>query len=347
MGELKTVEMVLEYQPIIPGPPQAKEALHSQACSNDAGTISHWHKTWVDNIKANKARFGSFKEHSVGEFFGSYRYQPAIVAGSGPSLKRNAHKLKDRQGIPLISCLHNFHFLEDLNLAPEFYVSLDAGELTIEEVYEGGSKTPDEYWARSKDRTLLCYIGTSPKLLEKWQGKVCFFNAPVPDRNFIEETDKIERFNLYFATGGNVLGACLYTAKGLLGCGSVIFVGADFSFSYPKLEDGKKEHTFHSWKSKYDKDIGQCMVVRDIFGMPVKTWPSYYNFKNYFDWFACHVGGELINASEGGCLGAYSEGNINQFKYMDLEDALAQFTRFNEVREPMLNPDVEYRKILY
>jgi hypothetical protein len=347
MAELKTAEIVLEYQQIIPGPPMAKETLHQQACTNDVGTVNHWAKIWLDNIRANKDRYGSFKENSVAKFFGAYKYQPAIVAGSGPSLKKNAAKLKDRGGIPLISCLHNFHYFEDLELNPDFYVSLDAGDITIEEVCEGGSKTPDEYWALTKDRVLLCYIGTSPRLLEKWQGKVYFFNAPVPEPGFLVEQDKIEKFNLYFSSGGNVLGACLYAAKGLLGCSSVVFVGADFSFGYPTIKDGEAKHSFHSWKSKYDKELGRTIKVPDIFGNKVHTWQSYYNFKHYFDWFACHVGGEYINATEGGCLGAFNEGNISQFKYMDLSDALKQFTNFNEVMEPTLNPEVDYRKILY
>jgi hypothetical protein len=347
MGELKTAEVVLEYQPIIPGPPVPKQQLHQRACSNDVGTIEHWEKTWMDNIKANKAKYGSFKENSVAKFFGAYKYQPAIIAGSGPSLKKNAKFLKRRGGIPLISCLHNFHLFEDLELGTEFYVSLDGGEVVVEEVYEGGTKTPDEYWALSKDRTLLCYIGTSPRLLEKWQGKVYFFNAPVPKIEFVNELDKIEKFNIYYSTGGNVLGGCLYTAKGLLGCSSIIFVGADFSFSYPKVKDGEASVNFHSWESKYDKNIGQCMVVRDIFGMPVKTWPSYYNFKHYFDWFSCQIGGEYINATEGGCMGAFNEGNINQFKYMDLNDAIDQFNRFTDLKECMENPEVDYRKLLY
>lgn len=347
MAGIKTAEIVLEYQGLLPGPPVNPERLREQACSNDTQTIDHWIDIWLGNIRENKKRYGSFKEHSVSKFFGDFRYQPAIVAGSGPSLKKNAAKLKNRDGIPLISCLHNFHYFEDLELDTDFYVSLDAGDITVDEVSEGGSNSPEYYWERSKGKKLLCYIGTSPKLLEKWQGEVYFFNAPVPTPRFLEEQDKIEKFNTYFSTGGNVLGACLYAAKGLLGCSSIIFVGADFSFSYPKVDGEKTKQTFHAWDSKYDKDMGQCMSVRDIYGMPVKTWPSYWNFKNYFDWFACQVRGEYINATEGGCMGAFNEGNICQFKYMDLEDAIAQFTRFNEVKEPTLNPEVDYRKILY
>jgi hypothetical protein len=344
---VKTAEIVLEYQSLIPHPPVPKGALYDRACSNDKPTIDHWSEIWLKNIKANKEKFGSFKEHSAAKFYGDYRYQVAIIAGSGPSLKRNAADMSTRGKIPLVSCLHNFHMFEELDLAPEFYLSLDAGEVVVEEVYEGGSKDPEWYWERSKDRKLLCYIGTSPRLLEKWRGEVYFFNAPVPNPEFLKAQDEIEKFNFYFGNGGNVFGACLYFAKAILGCGSIIFTGADFSFGYPTIKDGKAHHKFHSWDSKYDKDLGRTDKVTDIYGNKVHTWPSYYNFKNYFDWVVCHLDGEWINSTEGGCMGAYSDGNIVQFKYMDLVDAIRRYNMFDELEESARNPEVDYRKVLY
>jgi hypothetical protein len=59
-------------------------------------------------------------------------------------------------------------------------------------------------------------------------------------------------------------------------------------------------------------------VVRatDVFGHRVKTWQSYYNFKCWFESRACSVPGTYINATEGGILGSYPEGNIEQIKQM-------------------------------
>lgn len=347
MGKLKTAEVVLEYQPLIPQAPSSQDDLYKRACSNDKGTVDHWQEQWLSNIKFNKARFGSFAEHSAGKFFGANKYMPAIVAGSGPSLKHNAAKLAERDTIPLVSCLHNFHLFEDLGLETDFYVSLDAGEVTVEEVSEGGKHDEEYYWQQTEKRTLIAYIGTHPTLLEKWRGQVYFFNAPVPNQEFMKRLDEIEKFNLFMSNGGNVLGGCLYFAKAILGCASIIFTGADFSFGYPTITDGDVKHKFHSWDSKYDKKMGQTLRVTDIYGNKVHTWPSYYNFKHYFDWFAGNVAGTYINATEGGCLGAYAQGNIAQFKYMDLEDALKEFQAFKQIQEPAENPGVDYRKLLY
>lgn len=321
--------------------------MRNRATSNDDSTVNHWHKTWVANIKANKERYGDFSEHSIGQIYKMYEHRPAIVAGSGPSLKYNAAELANRGDIPLVSCLHNFHYFEDLDLAPEYYVSLDCQSVVIEEVTEGGGEDEQYYWDRTKDRTLLAYVGSDPKLLEKWQGEVLLFNAPLPSPKINKEIDEIERFYAGISSGGNVLGSCVYIAKAVLGCYKVLFVGADFSFGYPDVEGEEVTHRFHSWKSKYDEKMGKTVKVTDVFGNKVHTWPSYYNFKSFFDWLACNVPGDYWNCTEGGCLGSYPQGNLAAFEYLSLKDALYKLNMHNEIAECMTNPKCEQPRILY
>ncbi len=336
---MRKAEVSLEYQPYIEQVPVPAQALFQEACSNDVATINSWRKTWEKNVKENHAKYGPFADKSVGQIFGRAHLRPVIIAGAGPSLKVNAHELKDRKDITLVSCLHNFHFLEDMGVPADYYVSLDAGEVVTEEVYEGGTKTNDEYWAMTKERTLLCYIGTSPRLLEKWQGKVLFFNAPVPDEAFMKVVDDVEVFNTYVSNGGNVLGACLYIARSFLGASSIAFIGADFSFSYEKK--------FHSWDSKYDAQMGQVLRVRDVFGLPVYTWKSYHNFKGWFEWVAMSIPGIYFNCSEGGTLGAYSEGNIRSITQMPLKNFIRQMNMYEEIKEQAMDSKTTVKKLLF
>lgn len=327
---LATIEIDLEYLPTIEGPPVAPLALHKQAASNDETTVNSWHEIWVRNAKANHASHGPFKDSSVGQLFGKFARQPVIVAGSGPSLKRNAHHLVNKGDIPLVSCLHNFHFFEDRDIPVDFYVSLDAGEITVEEISEGGRLTHQEYLDRTKDKTLLAFIGTSPKLLEAWQGKVLFFHCPIPHPGIMAEIAAIEEFNTFVSNGGNVLGACAYISKAFLGANPVAFIGADFAFSWDKK--------FHGWKSKYDAQLGHVIRTLDVFGIKVYTWQSYYNFKCWFDSIACRVPGFWVNCTEGGCFGAYAEGNIKQVIQMPLEAFITSYRMHEQMREQCLNP---------
>jgi hypothetical protein len=337
--QVATREIRLEFQPYFDFPARQVGNLYGQACSNDAVTVNAWRPTWLKNVKANKVKFGSFAEHGVGKLFGAHRYKPVVLAGSGPSLKFNGPGLAKRDGLPLVSCLHNFHYLEDLGTPADYYVTLDAGPVTIEEVSEGGTKSADEYWALTKERTLIAYIGTDPELLERWQGKVYFFNCPLPDERLMNELEEVERFRTFLSTGGNVLGAATYFAKGILGASALVYVGADFSFSYTDK--------FHGWDSKYDADIGHCIRLTDVFGNKVKTWQSYANFKAWFDWLVEHVPGVYINATEGGCFGSYPEGNIRGIRQMTLEGALRMFQMSDELRDQCENPGTEARKILF
>ena len=184
---------------------------------------------------------------------------------------------------------------------------------------------------------MLCYIGTHPELLKRWQGEIYFFNAPIPDQDMIDFVDNLEIFNAHVSNGGNVLGACLYIAKAILGASVVAFVGADFSFSYSKK--------FHPFDSKYDAKLGHVIRAHDVFGNLVSTWQSYYNFKSWFEYVAITVPGIYFNCSEGGCLGAYTQGNIRSITQMTLKSFLKQLTMSEEIKEQMKDPKTKEKKI--
>lgn len=338
MAGRKQASVFLELQPYIDHPPYSPEAHYQRACENDGATVSSWREQWISQYRANHAIYGPFKDRSIGKLYKKHLHQPVFLVGSGPSLKKNAAQLVGDHGIPIISCLHNFHFLEDLGVKVDYYVTLDAGDITVKEVAEGGNPETD-YWEKTKGKTLLAYVGTHPNLLAKWQGDIYFFNCPIPDKGIEEALDGIERFKCLVSSGGNVLGACLYIAKAFLGCSTTIFLGADFSFSY--------EEKFHAWDSGYDAELGQVLKVRDIYGIPVKTWRSYDNFKQWFCWVAQKVPGVYINATEGGTLGAYDTGNLRHIIQMDLADCLVQFGISEHMREQVEDPTAAVTKILF
>jgi hypothetical protein len=338
----RKAEIILDYQNYIETPPVSTDRLYSQACASDAITLTSWEAIWLKNMKENRATLGPFEKVGIGQLFGSQKYRPVIIAGSGPSLKVNAHLLKDRGDIALISCLHNFHFLEEVGARPDYYVSLDAGPVVLEEVSEGGSKSADEYWAMTKDRTLIAYTGSHPDLFKKWQGKIYVFSAVVPKDSFLESAREIDAFETYLSTGGNVLGACFYLAKAIMGANPIAFVGADFCFSY--------ERKFHAWDSKYDASLGYVVKAIDVYGNKVLSWQSYQNFKAWFDCMAVKVPGLYVNCSEGGTLGAYAEGNIMAIRQMELEKFIAMYHMHEDVRFQCENPgakDPKNRTILF
>ena len=322
-----SVPMVLQYQGSIDGPPCPPEQLYTNACRNDGVTVASWSPVWLDHVATNAAKY-DFLANSVMNDFKKYEYHPAIVAGSGPSLKRNAHHLLNKpKEIPLVSCLHNFGYFEDLGIDVDSYVNLDAGEITVSEMYQGGSKPEQWYWDRSADKTLVTSVCGNPKLIDKWKGRILWFNAMVPNKEYIDAYNKITKFILAYNVGGNTLGACLYHARAILGCMPIAFIGADFAFDYTRK--------FHPFDSPYDTKFAGVQACTDVWGNRVYAWPSYVNFKNIFEYFALggHLGKPpiLVNCTEGGILGAYNEGNMRQITQMLLEDFLHMYCCHSEM----------------
>jgi len=333
---MDTREIIIERQAYINRAPIEDCAMMQRAQSNDDATMKKWRDVWLNNIRLNKEKFISFKDHGFDKIFGLFSLRPCIIAGSGPSLKKSVGKLKDRpSNMGLVSCLHNFHFMEDNDADVDLYVTLDSGTVTIEEVYEGGKHSPEYYWEKTKDKKLAAFIGTNPTLLEKWQGPIYFFNSPIPDEELRGEINKIEPYNVWVETGGNVLGCATMIAKGFLGSPVTIFVGADFSFS------NEKTRKFHGWDSKYDKEIGNCVAAIDIFGNRTLTWQSYHNFKLWFDVLAQRVPGIYINASDAGTMGAYREGNIRQILQLNIDEVYDMFRLYHKKMDQAQTPEKE------
>lgn len=319
---MREMKMDLQYQPLIPAPPVPAAKLYGNATSGDAVTVDSWRKIWVDNYKANKERFVELSSHSMGALWGRERHRPGIIIGSGPSLKHSLEALKLNQSldkpIPTVSCLHNLGYLKKNGIKADYYLSLDAGDVVINDVSEGQGDT--DYWALTKDDVLIANVTSNPKLFELWQGKIYLFNCLVPDDSFRKVTEEIEPFRHYISSGGNAGGACMYFAKVVLGCNPIVFVGIDFCFDYA--------NEFHSYATQYDNwqggGLGNYITHTDVFGNMRKTYPSYFNFKCWMDYIAMQVPGTWINCSEG-LLGAYREGNIAQFQYMTLKQFVDQY----------------------
>jgi hypothetical protein len=338
---IKNVEMKFRFKNTIPSPPQTEEQMYSQACSSDKVTVDSWREQWISNYRENHKRFGSFKERGVGKLFGINKYKPAIIVGSGPSLKNNILKLKEAKaaGLMVISCLHNYQYMVDNGVDVDYYVSLDAGAVVIEEISEGGKLSHDEYKETTKGARLLAFVGSHPSLFDNWLGEVHLFNCPVPDDEYRKVTSAIEPFFTLVSTGGNVLGASMYIAKAIFGSNPIIFLGADFSFSYTDK--------FHAWDSKYDEKLGEAIRCVDVWGNSVLTWQSYYNFKLWFDRIAVVVPGTYINCTEGGLFGSYPEGNIAAVKQMTLDDCLWTYTMHEQIRKQCEHPEEDDKKVLF
>jgi len=334
------VPMILQYQPPIAAPPLNKSQLYGQACSNDAITAESWRDMWLDHIRINRDN-NDIEGNSVMKLHGKYAYRPCICAGSGPSLKKNVDVLAKEKPpeIPIVSCCHNFPFFSDKGVDCKYWVNLDAGEITISEMSEGGAKKPEEYWAETEDKVLIAAAVSHPEFIKKWRGKIYWFNCLIPDPEFINKMESlIPKLKVAYNVGGNTFGAVFYHAVCIFGSAPIAFIGTDFAFDYT--------HKFHAWDSQYDAKFAGLVPCTDIFGNRVYSWQSYQNFRNWIEFQL--LGGKgnnpmmVYNCTEGGTLGAYPNGNIIQIPNMRLAEFLYIFKRYQRMPELLNDPNVKY-----
>lgn len=333
----------LNYQPVIPAPPGGEETLKKTYSSNDDITIKSWYGEWLANKIENCKNFDVVKNSAFSEH-GKMAYRPCIIAGSGPSLKKNALQLKDRGQIGLVSCLHNFGYFESLGIKTDYWLNLDAGDIAVSEIGEGNPEIQKackgfseanriayldkiDYWEKTKNQVLVTAIHGNPLLHMKWKGKIVWFDTALGGINDEIPGKPLKDFKLLYQTGGNTLGACQYHAKAILGCTPIIFVGADFSFSYEKK--------YHPFSTHYDDKFSGLMGAFDVYGNRVYCWSSYYGFKTWFEYIAMggtggHTG-TYINCTEGGILGAYPEGNIMHIRQRSLRETLGEYNLHKEL----------------
>jgi len=326
----RNVDIDLEFLPYLIEPPVAPAQLHKQAVSNDSQTIEAWREIWIKNAGINHDKHGPFGDSHIGQQFDRYRNQPVIVLGSGPSLKNSIPALKETKTIPVISCLHNFHYLMDHGIHVDLWVTLDSGKVTIEEISEGGALEPERYIEKTEGQTLAAFISSDPDLIDTWKGDVKWFSCGIPDDKIRAEYEDVEKFEIYVSNGGNVLGASMYIARAIWGCNPIAMSGADFCFDYIKK--------FHPWDSKYDGKLGQALITNDIFGNKVYTWKSYSNFKGWFDGVSIKCPGIWINISEDGTWGAYPQGLIPSVRQMAAADFVKMYHISEEIRYMCENP---------
>jgi len=329
-GRLATsVQMLLSYQPYTTQAPMTKEQQWSQACSADKVTTEAWRDTWLEAIRRN-VKENDADSRMVNIDYGKYAYKPALCVASGPSLKRNFQHVKELpEEIPVISCLHSFHKFVDSGTRCNSFLTLDAGDIVIKEVTEGGSHPEDYYWDASKDYTLVAGLVSPPELIKKWRGPVQFFNATIPDPKFLEEMPTITKNSYTYSVGGNTFGACMYHAAWIWGCRELALIGADFAFDYM--------HKFHAWDSSYDNQFQGLVACTDVWGNRVYSWQSYQNFRMWTE-FQCQGGNSnhhirIINCTEGGTLGAYPHGNVMWVEQRTLKDWIDQSSRWLKYKD--------------
>jgi len=307
-------------------------------------TLYSWRNEWVKNVQDNKEHFKYFhRDHSAKVFHNELLNKPIILVGAGPSLQKNIQylKLAKEKGIKILAGHHALMYMarEDVQVKPDYVITLDSGKMW------------DEYYAFDKmdcsDVPLIADITCNAEQLKQWKGPVFFYKSSYPDNEIAKFLKmEIERFvpeheyPSQLEVGGHAMGAAFGIALGIMQVNQIIFVGMDYCFApdtgkfYPfdhKIDQVVVTENHDGTESEKPAPPPPQGQIVDIFGNTVHTNGAYLGFKNVMDLgvrvnklnkLANNQELDLINATEGGSLGALEGGNSKWMYYMRLEDAI-------------------------
>jgi hypothetical protein len=298
-------------------PDRIKKEVQKQAKGISKKTVKTFSKQWIENLTEN-AKMCDFSKYSIYSLKDKYKGETAYLVGASPSLSKNVKELKKKKGI-IIACGHVLKFLLENGVKPDFVIVLDANEVEGDFLDVGD---------KSKDIKLLADIMVHPKVFKIWKGRIWFFRLmgrwigkrkngkPYGDRTH-QKLWTLSKFNDLLFTNGSVMGGA-YSAAELFGIKRIVFVGMDFSmpmsssyvlrYSGGEEDEGTLEH--------YDQQVDVDISGRGVWGKG-----RMFFYKYWFDGMSMiRPKIEFINATEGGILGAYPEGNLKSIKQMKLSE---------------------------
>lgn len=278
---------------------------------------------WVANYFENLRHF---PDHlPIDALKGALDGVPLIIAGAGPSLKKNAHLLREAKGKAIImAAITAYKPLLSHGVVPDFIIAAEKVDLP-------------EYFAGSgidtKTRLILADVSHPAMFTREVREKFVFFN---PYMALSREHAGYFGSRYTPSLGGSVTTVALDIGV-MLGCGPIIFIGQDLCFG----EDGTHASggVYVAQDVRMDREKGEVTIEEDyvtlkekarssfkllwlkgVDGRPVASKYDWVTFHQWFENYMLHLkksspGIKVLNATEGG---AYIEG----MEHLTLREAL-------------------------
>lgn len=269
--------------------------------------------SWLDNYFENLKHLPDSPPIDV--LKGRFKGKPMVIVGAGPSLKKNAHLLKDIKGKALIvAAITAYKPLLKYGVIPDFVIASE--KVDLPEYFTNG---PED----RKTRLILAEVSHPGMFSREVKEKFVFFN---PYISLSLEQSRHWGSDYFPEIGGSVTTAALDMGV-MFGCSPIVFIGQDLCFG------GDATHApggvYIAQNVRIDREKGEVVIEEDYVTLPEKVtsrfalqWlkgldgkpvPSKFDWATFHQWFENYMvclkklklPVEVINATEGG---AYIEG---------------------------------------
>jgi antitoxin component YwqK of YwqJK toxin-antitoxin module len=285
------------------------------------------------------------KSHFGNNLFGKFKGVPAIICGAGPSIKKNAHVLKQlRDRAIIFAGGTGMNAINAYGVVPHFGVGIDPNKAQATRIIMNTAfETPFFYRNRLNHEALdlvhgehLFLTGSIGYDISEWFEK------------------KLSMKSQTISEGCNVLNFSLAIAHAM-GCTPIILVGIDLAYTNSQsYAEGVTSHPLHNRKDHFGTKTPQeeLLVKNDIYGQPTFTlWKWVSEAMWYANFAKLHPQVQIINSTEGG-LGFQGIPNIplqeladNFFKSQYDLDAFIQGEIENAVFPSTVSPEIIERAL--
>jgi hypothetical protein len=211
---------------------------------------------------------------------------PAILVAAGPSLEKNVHQLRGAKGRSVILAADTaLGYLLLRGIVPDFVVSVDPQKETYRKFQ--GFEIPPEV-------ALVFHPTATPAIPKHFPGPQFTLDAAIPVYQWLQE---------FWLPKGAIDTECMcqvhigFNLAQWMGCSTIILAGQDLCYT----DDGMHvKNGGYLTESENAANVANGYQVLDIFGKPVKTNPTFLNYKSILEKKIRQFPGKVIHANEGG-----------------------------------------------
>lgn len=270
-------------------------------------------ESWIDNYLENMPRIPACLP--VDALRGRFKGVPLVIAGAGPSLKKNARLLREAKGrAVIIAAITAYKPLLSYGVVPDFIIASEKVDLPEYFAYDGNDL---------ETRLILGEVSHPGMFTREVKEKFVFFS---PFTALGKEHARLFGSDYFPAIGGSVTTAALDIGV-MFGCSPIVFIGQDLCFG--ENETHAPGGVYVAQEVKIDREKGVVSIEEDyvtlkekarsafkllwLKGLDGKPVPSKYDWVIFHQWFENYLSSmkkngfdlNVINATEGG---AYIEG---------------------------------------
>lgn len=278
-----------------------------KAYSTNYKTLQVFENQWIYNFLANVKHIENAS--NINGFIDKFKDVPAVVIGSGPSVKKNLHLIEEMYDKALIiSAGSSIGLIDKMNLLPHMNLSIDGSKDMSNDINN----------MLKQEEILFAYLNNVHfDCIEKYKGKKMYVKT-LAEQSVDYFEKHIENQTIPLSSGGSCTNVSVDFAK-KLGCNPIILIGVDLAYTDLKSHADGILQRWDVEKEEIVEDNVNYIKGKDINGNDIYTSSIWFSMMRGFnEYIEKNKDIKFINATEGGM-------RMEKATHMTLRDTIDKY----------------------